>query len=203
MRYNPFSMTRLARVCFLLLFAVSFGSLGAYAQDNPNYGVLNFKTKLGSFKVPDGQGELTFSFKGTVLVSKLKGTVNVSGNVRKEYEGREKRVFFGQGTITVKGTWRAVQWFGTDLSARWYGAGMIELVGEFDRNLETGKYWYGERVDKSENWGPYMTTRYLPDKTQIGTNVEPRVRNNPINTPKPETPSKPAPKPAPKPKTGG
>jgi hypothetical protein len=141
-------------------------------------GRLNFRTNLGSFKILDGAGRLEFDFKGTVLVSNLKGgAVQTTGTIRKEWDKDGRQVFTGRGRMTVTGTWRAVQWFGSGLSGFWEGKGIIRIVGEFDRELKTGDYWYeGDKTMLTWPANGIMNV-HLP-KINYGapTSVRPRER---------------------------
>lgn len=150
-------MNRLAKVSVLVL--VPLLALTGHTQPatpaqmegvkpDPNYGVLHMQTELGSFRLIDGRGRVQFSFQGTVLISKLKGTYKLDGAARKEYEGHDRVVLNGRGTMTVTGEWRAIQWFGTNMKGTWYGFGIARLQGEFDRNLNTGVYWFEDPTDR-------------------------------------------------------
>src|SRR5580658_11203479 len=104
---------------------------------------LHMETNLGSFKIKRGSedpdlGDLTISFQGTVLVSGLKGTVDTGGSVHLEYDRPDvgKKVYFGKGTLHVNGQFQAIQFFGQDMKALYYGTGIIQLAGEFDKNLD-------------------------------------------------------------------
>jgi hypothetical protein len=111
-----------------------------------------FNTNVGSFKllgvneIPV-EGTFDMSFKGTVLISNLdpQSTFMITGNVRKEIDDKKlgKTVYFGTGRITIYGKFRAIQFFGQDLRARFDGFGFIRMYGEFDKNLDTGYFWYG------------------------------------------------------------
>lgn len=129
-----------------------------------------FETNVGSFKImPRGDvlpgGELTMSFVGSVLISELDGTVVPEGNVRREYQNKEKgkQVWFGSGKLTIKGNFRAVQWFGRNLKAKFSGNGFMRLYGEFDKNLETGTYWFDPKVKKF--WSNYGSNIGVPEVT--------------------------------------
>lgn len=127
-----------------------------------------FETNVGSFKIlPRGDvlpsGNLTMSFTGSVLISNLKGEVTPEGNVRKEYDNKVKgrEVWFGTGKLTIKGNFRAVQWFGRNLKAKFSGNGYMRLYGEFDKKLETGYYWFDPKDKKY--WGNYGTSFGVPE----------------------------------------
>lgn len=127
-----------------------------------------FETNVGSFKIlPRGDvlpsGELTMSFTGSVLISELRGTATPEGNVRREYNNKEKgrEVWFGTGKLTIKGDFRAVQWFGRNLKAKFNGNGFMRLYGEFDKKLDTGYYWFNPKEKKY--WGNYGTSFGVPE----------------------------------------
>lgn len=118
---------------------------------SPKFATMHMRTKIGSFKAVDASGRFEMDFKGTVLISQLKGTAVPSGNLRKEYDSHGRQVYFGAGKIVVTGSWRGIQWFGTDMSATWYGAGLIRLTGEFDKDLNTGEFWFSD-PSKKQFW---------------------------------------------------
>lgn len=128
-----------------------------------------FQTNVGSFKIlPRGDvlpsGDLTMTFTGSVLVSEMNGSVVPEGNVRREYVNKEKgkEVWFGTGKLTVKGSFRAIQWFGRNLNAKFNGNGFIRLYGEFDKNLDTGLYWFDPA--KKKYWGNYGVSVGIPEQ---------------------------------------
>ncbi|MCC6404616.1 MAG: hypothetical protein IT207_11470 [Fimbriimonadaceae bacterium] len=138
--------------CLPLLAFTGHSQMATPAQmagvtPDPNFGVLHMQTHLGSFRLIDGRGRVEFTFEGTVLISKLKGTWKLDGAARKEYEGHDRLVLNGRGKMTVTGEWRAIQWFGTNMKGVWYGFGTARLQGEFDRNLNTGTYWFEDTKD--------------------------------------------------------
>jgi hypothetical protein len=143
--------------------------------DRAGMGVMHFQTRLGSFKIIDGRGRLEFTFSGTVLLSKVKGQSSVTGRVRRETVRNGREVWTGSGRVVVVGEWRGVQWFGRDLKGFWFGSGVIRLAGEFDRNLETGRYWY-EDPNKVFYW-PGGTTIDIPHpQIREGVNPDTQVR---------------------------
>ena len=108
-------------------------------------------TTLGSFKsLPKGKelpsGRLEFAFKGTVLVTGLVpgSYLKTTGNVRKEYEDvpHGKQVYFGSGRMLIVGRWGNCQWFGQNLDLTYKGSAVIRMTADFDKNLNTGQYWY-------------------------------------------------------------
>lgn len=125
--------------------------------------VMFLETKIGSFKLLNCTGKLTFSFQGTVLVSGLEGTITPSGNLKKEFESKEnKRVaYFGTGSLTLSGKWRGVQWFGTNMKGSFDGNGVARLTGEFDENMNTGYYWYKSNPEK-QIWFSTTVDRPIP-----------------------------------------
>lgn len=137
---------------------------------------LYFQTNLGSFRSANGAGKMTFSFSGTVLIhnwdldvktkdiEKAPKTykVTLQGNIRKEYERHGRAVYFGKGTITIEGAWRAIQWFGKDMKGQWTGQGAISIVGEFDKQGNTGTYWYDPA--KKNFWPTSLMELSLPER---------------------------------------
>lgn len=125
----------------------------AGTNNDPNYGTLHLRTKLGSYKLMNGAGRVDIRFVGSMLISGLEGTVVVdpaAGPVKEEYKNDkfQKQVFSGAGRVTVTGKFKAIQWFGKDMDTVWYGVGQARIDGEFDRNLETGFYWYDDPAEK-------------------------------------------------------
>lgn len=137
------------------------------------FGIIHYQTRLGSFKIIDGQGRVEFDFKGTVLVSKLDGTLSVTGAVRKEYDKHDRVIWTGSGHVVAVGKWRGLQWFGKDLKGFWFGAGMIRLSGEYDREQKTGEYWY-ENSAKVNFWPGGSTIDVPVPEVRVGLN--PRVK---------------------------
>lgn len=127
------------------------------------YDTMFFQTKLGSCKFINGEGKLQFAFTGTVLLNRVDGTAKVTGNVRKEYDGNGRQTWFGTGQVVVEGKFRAIQWFGRNLSGQWTGNGLARFVGEFDRDLKTGEYWYASNPTR-EAWGTFREPT-LPPRT--------------------------------------
>ncbi|MDR3691313.1 MAG: hypothetical protein P4L46_18175 [Fimbriimonas sp.] len=132
----------------------------------PAYGNLYMSTKLGSFKMleynddaqPEGHFEMSFS--GTVLIDtteavkhnrNLTTSVKVEGNVRRELQYHGRDLYHGKGKLIVDGGWHAIEFFGEDLDAKLNGYAVFRLTGEFDKNLDTGYYWYDN--GKKFDWG--------------------------------------------------
>jgi hypothetical protein len=136
------------------------------------YGTLILETKLGSFKLlpkfESAEGRIDLNFTGTVLLAKFNGTVEKSGNLKLEYKGMDREVYFGTGRIVATGKFRAVQWFGRDLKGKFTGDGAVRLYGEFDQNLETGWYWY-EDEQRKQPWGTYGSLIEIPRRQYYGT----------------------------------
>lgn len=139
-------------------------------------GTLYFQSNLGSFRVANAVGRIEFSFSGTVLIHswdldvKTKDIekapksykVTLKGNIRKELEKHGRTVYFGKGTIVVEGVWRALQWFGKDMKGQWYGHGSMSVVGEFDKQGNTGLYWYDPA--KKNYWPTSLMELVLPER---------------------------------------
>ena len=146
-------------------------------------GIVDFQSKVGSFKIVSpsrevrARGAITMSFKGSVMIADLVGSVTPGPGVRQEYSdpARGRRVFHGEGTIAINGQWRAIQFFGRDIKGRWNGFGLMRLYGEFDENLDTGTY----RVDggKPQPWGNGGMLVTLPARKDPGQGVKPKVED--------------------------
>lgn len=162
-------------LCAFLLAQGDKPTTRAAVPNDPNIGEINLTTRIGSFKLLDGIGRVEVSFTGTILVSQLKGTVTTSGNLRKEYTSKTKEAWHGTGKIVIDGEFRAVQWFGTNLSGKWRGRGTARIYGEFDTNLETGYYWYSNDPSRKIPWSMYGMTIYLPEM-QTGGSGQPVER---------------------------
>lgn len=138
---------------------------GAQGRDFvPGMDEVFLTTKIGSFKIlPTGkdlpQGKLSISFTGTLLITGADHKPTVSGNLKKEYESEKfnKVVYHGVGKIELDGQFQSVQWFGRDMSADFKALGnrsaVIRLYGEFDKQLDTGYYWYAASPKDKVDWG--------------------------------------------------
>lgn len=148
-------------------------------------GTVFFKANVGSFKILGGggspaKGRLEVSFNGSVLVSGLQGTVIPSGAVREEISvpRRNKKVYFGHGKLIVEGSYSGIQFFGRDVDGVFHGWGLVRLFGEFDRNLNTGEYWY--QGGEHKPWGTGSTPVYVPQPSYAKEQtITPKVRNVP------------------------
>ena len=130
-------------------------------------GEFHFTTNIGSFKLlgsdeQDVHGHLEVTAKGTILVSGVEKAPTATGTLKleKAYPSMKKYVFHGQGTLKLDGTWRSVQWFGTDLTGYFNGRGKFRLVGEFDKDLNTGWYWTTNPA-KKQYWPANSVVEYL------------------------------------------
>jgi hypothetical protein len=141
--------------------------MGRYSGKS-EFATLHLKCGLGSFKTrpknPVGvvEGRMDITFSGSVLVNALKGTVEVGPGLTKEYDDNGRQVYHGTGRLVVDGQWRGLQWFGSDMEAVWFGTGIASLIGEFDKNLYTGEYWFDDPLSKG-TWSTHMTTVILPE----------------------------------------
>jgi hypothetical protein len=156
-------MTPIRTLSFFAAFAVSAASFAAkppaadFTASSPG---LHLTTTLGSFKIKRGsedlnKGTLDIHFSGTVLISGLKGVADPIGGVKLEYDRPDmsRKVFHGRGALHISGEFGSILFFGQDLSALYTGSGVIQLFGEFDKNLETGYYWYDGDSAKKTDWG--------------------------------------------------
>jgi hypothetical protein len=130
-------------------------------------GIFHFTTNIGSFKLlgsdeKDVTGTLEMTARGTVLVSGVDKPPVTTGKLKleKAYPELKKYAFHGQGTLKLQGTWRSVQWFGTDLTGVFNGRGKFRLVGEFDKQLNTGWFWTTDPKDK-KYWPANSVVEYL------------------------------------------
>jgi len=132
---------------------------------NPDrVGVLHLTTNLGSFKIlspgdVDAEGTVDMSFKGTVLISGIDGTVTPSATLTREYYDTKhnKQTFFGTGHLLIAGKFRSIEWLGQDLNAVYTGRGIVRLYGDFDKNLNTGFYWFGNDTANKAYWSNFGT----------------------------------------------
>lgn len=132
-------------------------------------GEIVMKTNKGSFKIlsqadKKAFGKIQMSFKGTILIVGYEGTapITTTPGLRVEYKNdKYARIeYFGEGTLTLDGKFRAIQWFGKNLNMFWSGLGICRVYGEFDKNNETGTYAIkGEPV---RYWGSGGTTFTVP-----------------------------------------
>lgn len=153
-------------------------------QGKVETGVVDFWTKVGSFKIVSpssevkARGSLTMTFSGTVLIVGLEGTAVPSGGIRQEYKSdkQARQAYFGKGSLTVNGKWRAIQFFGRDFKGHWDGMGIMRLYGEFDDKLETGTYRI-EGGDGDEAWGNGGRQIILPPAKTNQQQSKPKVED--------------------------
>lgn len=129
-------------------------------------GDFHFMTNIGSFKIlgSEGQpvtGHLVFSAKGTILISGFTTLPKTTGTLKLEYkyEPLKKYCYHGEGTITIDGPFRSIQWFGTKLKGDFHGRAKFRLVGEFDKDLNTGFYWTDD-ANKKQFWPANSVVEY-------------------------------------------
>lgn len=175
----------------ILLLAAAFGASAQPAtpaqrvgvEPKPDFATLHLRTKLGSFRMIDGQGRVEIQFTGTLLVTQLKGKIDITGKVKKEFDKDGRQAWFGTGRAIITGSFRAVQWFGRNMEAVWYGKGVCQIVGEFDKDLNTGEYWFDDPKDRMAWSASTLMTIVLPRPSSM-PNVQPRERGTP--PPKPQ-----------------
>ncbi len=150
--------------------------MGSFAG-RTDLGIVRFQTRLGSFRIINGEGRLEFAFTGTLMLSRVEGDYQVSGRLRKEWDKNDRVIYTGTGRVVVTGKWRAVQWFGRDLRGQMFGGGTMRLAGEFDRDQRTGEYWFEDPTIK-QFWPAGTTFDILvPNRTAgMNPNVRPRQR---------------------------
>jgi hypothetical protein len=146
---------------------------------------IHLVSEIGAFKIKRGSeaqnyGLLDITFKGTVLVSGLKGTVTPSKGAFLAFPQPKynKKVYFskGIGNLKVFGQFGGIQFFGQNVNAYYRGDGVIQLFGEFDKNLNTGFYWYDQTPSDKQFWGtsgrtitptPYVNPQLSPGGIKI------------------------------------
>lgn len=167
----------------------SFGCLGvlcvapSIAQAPQQTGEVVMKTNIGAFKItsPGDQksfGKIKMSFKGSCLIVGYEGSapISVTPGLRVEYrdDKRQRIEYFGQGTITLDGKFRAIQWFGRNLDMNWVGLGICRVYGEFDKNGDTGTFTL--KGKKPAYWGTGGMQFVLPPRDAVF--VQPKVKIN-------------------------
>lgn len=164
--------------CCLALVSV----VPSLAQAPQETGEVDMQTNIGAFKITSAgddksSGKIKMTFKGSCLVVGYEGTAPVAAStgLRVEYDNkkRDRVVFHGQGTVTLDGKFRAIQWFGQDLKMNWVGRGICRLYGEFDKNQNTGTYTI--KGKQPMYWGtggmqfsiPARSDNFVPPKVHI------------------------------------
>lgn len=150
---------------------------GKLPLDERKYGTLNLSTRLGSFRAINCEGRMEFTFTGTVLISRMDGDVQVTGDVRKEYEFGDRKVYYGTGRVVASGKWRAIQWFGKDMRATFYGAGLVRVNGEFDSNQDTGLFWYDDK-DLALPWPAASSRDVIVPEPFVNQRIQPIIKSS-------------------------
>ena len=141
---------------------------------SPGDGEFHFTTNVGSFKLLGSEeqnvsGHFEMTARGTILISGVDKPPVTTGTLKLEYSypPLKKYAYHGQGSFALDGTWRSVQWFGTELTGSFKGRGKFRLVGEFDKNLNTGWYWTTD-PSKKEYWPANSVMEFLvPGYTSV------------------------------------
>ena len=143
-------------------------------------GPLHFATNIGSFKILGTDdtgvtGRLEFSGKGTVLISGIDKPPATTGTLKLEYSylPLKKYAFHGDGSFVLDGHFRSVQWFGTKLNGYFNGRAKFRLVGEFDKDLNTGTYWSTDPAKKQFWPANSVMEIVVPGYSSEVTNVKP------------------------------
>ncbi len=167
---------------------ISFGCIGllsavsCIAQAPATTGEVAMKSKKCGFKINSkgddkAFGKITISFKrGTLLVVGYKGVAPVvtGAGLRLEYNNdkRERMEYHGEGTLTLDGKFRSIEFFGGSLVCNWLGSGICRLYGEFDETGDTGSFTV--KGEREKPWGTGGTYFTLPPR--VDATVVPRVR---------------------------
>jgi hypothetical protein len=159
-------MSLISRLVGSTLAAIAILVPAASLGQATDQGTVFFRTNVGSFKVlgvqaRPAEGKFQVTFTGTMLVNRVSGSdpkITVAGKLRKEYEDSKhlQVAYHGTGTMTIEGKFSSLQWFGKNMSARWDGFGIARLVGEFDKELKTGEYWYVQNPADIRSWGTQL-----------------------------------------------
>jgi hypothetical protein len=152
-------------VCLSGSLAVAASAFSAPTSFPANAKGLHLETVVGSFKIKRGsedlnQGVCDINFTGTVLVSNLQGVATPGAGVKLEYDrpDMQRKVFHGTGSLHIAGKFGSISFFGRDMNALYNGSGVVQLYGEFDKNLNTGYYWYGDDPTTKRDWGSFGAT---------------------------------------------
>lgn len=179
MPMNSGSSFKPLSVLALAIFAVA----GAQGPAPAGSDTVFLSSKVGSFKILGGGpanppiGDLELSFTGTLLISGAESPLQVSGNLKKEYDAHKKVVYHGTGKVSVKGKFFSAQWFGRDMTGSFKGTAILRLYGEFDKDLNTGSFWYGNEPNNKRNWLTGGMQVLVPQPAgQV--RVEPKVRSS-------------------------
>jgi hypothetical protein len=166
----------------LLLIPVLATPQTPAAKPAGDTGEIVLNAAVGSYKIVSpgerqAYGKLEMSFRGTILLVGFKpnAPLQITGNVRKEYDNknRERVLYHGQGRMVLDGSFKAVQWFGRDLTARFNGMGIFRLYGEFDKKGMTGTYQI--TGDKLRYWGSGGITIVVP-RADLAPSAKPKVK---------------------------
>ena len=173
--WKMFGLTIAAALAVLATPQVATEAQKAGVTNADGFGTMHFQTRLGSFRIVDGVGRVEINFSGSVMISQLKGKYDITGNVKKEFEKGGRVIYSGKGHLVVTGEYRAVHWFGKDLTGVWYGRGVIRLTGEFDRDQKTGEYWF-EDPTKVTSWPGGNTMDIINPPVTPGYNPNVKVK---------------------------
>jgi hypothetical protein len=144
-------------------------------------GEVFMKTNIGAFKITSpgdvkAFGKIQLSFKGSLLIIGYDGKTPIvpSGGLRVEYQNdkRQRIEYFGEGTVTLDGKFKAIQFFGRNLKMNWAGFGICRLYGEFDKEGNTGTYEV--KGDQLRYWGTGGTTFTVPARTNNA--IAPKIK---------------------------
>lgn len=179
MRFMPKRTVAAALAALLGAVASAQTPTSAPAKDT-----IYMTTTVGSFKfiAPSEKptnGTMDIDFEGTVMVSGLVGSVVPGAGVRLEIERKDhdRQVYFGKGHLHVAGDFRAIQFFGRNLKGSFTGTAVARLYGEFDKNMETGYFWFASDPKKVD-WGANGHNVNIPPQ-QAATPSKVKVRDVP------------------------
>jgi hypothetical protein len=165
-----FSLGLVSLLCIALTGAQGPASAAAVPVKT---GEVVMKTTKGSFKITspgdvNAFGKIQMSFKGSLLIIGYDGKIPIvpSAGLRVEYKNdkRQRIEYFGEGTVTLDGKFRAIQFLGRNLNLSWTEAyGICRVYGQFDKDGNTGTFTV--KGDQERYWGSDGTTFTVPPRT--------------------------------------
>ncbi len=145
-------------LCIAAIAVFAFAGAQLNPAPPPGADTIYLSSGVGSFKIVGGSptappvGRLEVSFTGTLLLSDPQGDLQVTGNLKKEFEAHKKVVYHGTGKVVINGKFFSAQWFGKDMTATFKCTALVRAYGEFDKNLDTGSFWYGNELTHKQPW---------------------------------------------------
>lgn len=179
-------MKKIALSLLLASFALLLGQSPSPTGEQPKYGTLRLRAGLGSFRL-EGEGRVEMTFRGTLMLVNFVGKINLQGNVRREFQGMGRTVWFAarddKGRLpraVLEGKWRYLQWFGGDLQAVWKGRGIALIFGEYDKHGNSGTWQLDD--NPAYPWHTVGRAIYVPEEITPGYAPSPKQKNTKKDT---------------------